>query len=71
MNIFVKFMASPIGRIIRIVAGVGLIAWGLMAVGGTTGNILAGIGVLPLLTGTFNICAIGPLLGAPLSGSKM
>jgi len=70
MNLFVKFMGSTAGRAIRVFAGTGLIAYGLMGVGGSNGYILAGIGVLPILTGLFNICIIGPLLGEPLSGAK-
>lgn len=71
MNTFVSFMATPTGRIIRVVAGVGLMAWGLLEMGGINGYIVAGVGALPLLTGAFNICIFGPLLGSPLSGSKV
>ncbi|MDM8546768.1 YgaP family membrane protein [Candidatus Venteria ishoeyi] len=70
MNSLLSFMASPAGRIIRILAGGGLIAWGLLGVGGNNGMMLAAIGALPMLTGIFNICLFAPLLGAPLSGSK-
>lgn len=70
MSAFVRFMASPAGRILRLIAGAGLIAWGLLGIGGTNGAIVAAVGVLPMLTGLFNICAIAPLLGKPLSGSK-
>jgi hypothetical protein len=71
MNAVVRFIASPAGRLIRIVAGIGLIAWGQAAVGGSDGYIIATIGVLPLLTGIFDICLIAPLLGAPLKGAKV
>ena len=37
MSPFVKFMISPVGRILRIVAGIALIAWGLMGLSGATG----------------------------------
>lgn len=30
MNPFVSFMASPAGRIVRVVAGIALITWGLI-----------------------------------------
>jgi len=70
MNPLVTFMASPAGRAIRIVAGAGLIAWGLLGVTGTDGMTIAAIGALPTLTGLFNICLFAPLLGAPVSGSK-
>lgn len=70
MNAFARFMASAAGRMIRVVAGAGLIAWGLIGMGDTGGYVLAGIGVLPILTGLLNICLVGPLFGAPLSGAK-
>jgi hypothetical protein len=71
MNSLFVFIASPAGRIARILAGGGLIAWGLLGVGTTSGTIIAVIGVLPILTGLFNICLFAPLLGSPLRGSKL
>ena len=71
MNPFVKFMASTAGRIVRIVAGVVLIAWGLMGLGGTTGIIVAVIGAVPLLAGLFDVCLFAPLFGNPISGPKI
>jgi hypothetical protein len=69
VNPFVRFMASPAGRILRIVAGSAVIAWGLLAIGGIDGALIAVAGALPVLT--FNICVVGPLLGDPVSGSKV
>ncbi len=71
MNPLITFMASPAGRIIRIVAGGGLIAWGVLGIGGMSGLITAGVGAVPILTGALNICVLAPLLGAPISGSKV
>jgi len=71
MNPFVKFMASTTGRIVRIVAGIALIAWGFLGLGGTTGVIVAVIGAVPLLAGLFDFCVFAPLFGAPLSGPKI
>ncbi len=71
MNPFVKFMASTIGRIVRIAAGIALIAWGLIGLGGTTGVIVAVIGAVPLLAGVFDFCIFAPLFGNPLSGPKI
>jgi len=67
---FAKIMASPFGRIIRVVAGLGLIAWGFLSFSGTETYLVAGIGILPILTGLMNICVVGPILGAPLKGSN-
>jgi len=71
MNPFVSFMASPAGRIIRIVAGVALIVWGLMGLTGTAGIIVVVIGLLPLVAGVFDFCVFAPLFGAQLSGAKI
>lgn len=71
MNPFVAFMASTTGRIVRAVAGILLIAWGLLGLGGATGVVVAVIGALPLAAGVFDFCVFAPLFGAPLSGPKI
>lgn len=71
MNGFVNFMASTTGRIVRIVAGIVLIAWGLLGLGSTTGIIVAIIGAVPLLAGVLDFCIFAPLFGRPLSGPKI
>ena len=68
---FVKFMGSQAGRVIRIVAGLALLAVGLLAVGGTGGWVVAGIGLLPLAAGVFDLCIFAPLLGYPLGGKQL
>ena len=70
MNPFVKFMASPAGRITRIVAGILLVVLGIFmhSVGGI---IVAVVGLVPLLAGLFDFCVFAPLFGAPLSGPKI
>jgi hypothetical protein len=72
MNPFVKFMASPAGRITRIVAGIILIALGFFAVNNTVvGVILIVVGLVPLVAGIFDFCVFAPLFGAPMSGPKI
>ena len=71
MNSFCTFMASTTGRIVRIVAGIVLIVWGWMGLGGTTGIIVAVVGLVPLLAGLFDFCVFAPLFGCPLSGPKI
>ncbi len=71
MNPLIKFLATTTGRIVRIVAGIALIAWGVLGLGGTTGVIVAVIGAVPLLAGLFDFCVFAPLFGAPLSGPKI
>ena len=70
MSPFVKFMISPAGRILRIVAGIALIAWGLAGLDGATGIIVAIVGAVPLLAGLFDFCVFAPLFGGHLSGPK-
>lgn len=71
MNPLIKFLASPAGRIIRILAGIALIVWGVYGLSGVTGVVVAVIGAVPLLAGVFDVCLFAPLFGAPLSGSKI
>ena len=71
MNPFVAFMASTAGRAVRILAGIALIAWGVLGLGGTTGIIVAIVGVLPLAAGVFDFCVFAPLFGCPLSGARI
>jgi hypothetical protein len=71
MNPFVRFMASTAGRIVRILAGLALIAWGLLGLGGTTGTIVAVVGLVPLLAGMFDVCIFAPLFRNPISGKQI
>lgn len=64
---FAKFMAGPLGRGVRVVVGVALIAWGVF-MSSTGGVILAIVGAVVFLAGALNFCLIAPLLRAPFSG---
>ena len=63
-----KMMATPTGRLARIIAGIVLIALGLLVIGGTGGVVVAVVGIAPILAGVFNVCLIAPVLRAPFSG---
>ncbi|MEO7713863.1 MAG: DUF2892 domain-containing protein [Gemmatimonadaceae bacterium] len=65
---FAAFMASSAGRLIRIAAGVALIAWGWSMRDQTSGIVLMVGGLAPLLAGAFNVCLLAPLIGAPFAG---
>lgn len=52
-------------RIIRILAGLALIAWAL-----TGGPMWAWVGIVPLATGLFKFCPAYTLLGMNTCGSK-
>ncbi|MDQ7025898.1 MAG: DUF2892 domain-containing protein [Anaerolineae bacterium] len=71
MNPFVKFMSSGAGRLLRIVAGIAIVAGGLLALDGTVGIVVAVIGLVPLAAGLFDFCVFAPLFGNPFSGSKV
>ena len=62
---FLSFMSTSIGRVLRVVMGVAIIAAGL-AVGGGIGTGLVVFGFLPPITGILGICPINPLVGRPL-----
>ncbi|HWS11809.1 MAG TPA: DUF2892 domain-containing protein [Rhodocyclaceae bacterium] len=53
-----KTNVGGIDRILRIVAGLALIAWALMG-----GPVWAWIGVVPLATALIGFCPVYPLLG--------
>lgn len=66
---FARFMASPAGRILRIVVGVALIFYGFNGMGGSGWGIaLAAFGAIAVIAGTFNLCLLAALLGAPFRG---
>jgi Inner membrane protein YgaP-like, transmembrane domain len=70
---FIRFMASGLGRALRIVAGLVIIGAGvyLLTAGSiAVGTILAVVGLVPFLAGTFDFCILAPFLGYPLSGAK-
>ena len=71
MNPIVSFLASSTGRIVRVVAGLILVAWSWFVLDGTTGVIMALIGLVPVFAGIFDFCVFAPLFGAPLSGPKI
>ena len=70
MKIF-KFMASPAGRVLRVVIGLVLLYIGLVVMKSTTGYILGVIGIVPLLAGVFDFCVFAPLFGMPFMGKAI
>lgn len=64
MSGLTSFMNGPVGRIGRIVLGVALIYVGLGVLGGTTGYVVAAVGVLPIVLGASGRCLIELLPGA-------
>jgi hypothetical protein len=65
------FMATPLGRGLRIAFGALLIYLGLSVIQGVGGTALALFGIVPITAGLLNLCILGPLLGAPFRGSAV
>ncbi len=70
MGAFVGFMQTPAGRLLRIVAGIVLIAVGAIFVQGGWGTVIAVIGLVPLIAGMVGICLVAPLAGYTLRGER-
>jgi hypothetical protein len=66
---FARFMSQPVGRVIRAVAGLALMALGFV-IGGTAGIVVGIVGLVPLAAGVFNFCLVGPLVGGYFDGRK-
>lgn len=66
---FAKFMASNMGRGIRIVAGIILLIVAFTMLSGIASYVVAGLALVPLLAGVFDICVFAPLLGVSFKGS--
>ncbi|GAC1386505.1 MAG: hypothetical protein NVS1B7_4550 [Candidatus Saccharimonadales bacterium] len=67
---FSQFMASTAGRLLRIVAGLGIIITGIL-MHSTGGYILAVVGLLPLAAGAFDWCFLAPFLRMPFTGKAI
>jgi len=68
MATLIAFMNGFWGRAIRIVLGVVLMGYGFLGLGGTTGLIIAIIGLIPLVMGIWGRCLL-ELLSHPKRGT--
>lgn len=64
---FAQFMASGLGRGVRIAAGLVFLTWGLL--GG--GAIPVVLGAVFVAVGALDVCLLAPLFGAPLKGADV
>ena len=67
---FAIWMSRPVGRGLRIVAGIALIGVGLY-VAGLWGVVIAVVGLVPLLAGILNVCVIAAFLGVPFNARHL
>jgi hypothetical protein len=65
-----RFLSTPIGRILRAVAGLVLVVVGIWVIGGTLGIVIGLLGLVPIAAATLHLCLIGPLIGGHLDGRK-
>jgi uncharacterized membrane protein YkgB len=63
-------MARPGGRIARVIVGIVISAVGVLALHGTARIVVGLVGLVPILAGLVNVCALSVLLGGPLSGKR-
>jgi len=63
----IDVIGSQPGRVLRVVAGAGLIGWGLRR-GDRPGRAVAAVGLVPLTAGAADVCLLGPLVEGPLRG---
>lgn len=68
---FAQFMASPAGRITRIVMGAGLMALGATQASAKNKASLITVGAIPLSAGAFDFCLISPLFKGPFWGNQI
>lgn len=66
---FLKFMSSPAGRILRVVAGIALLAWAIIAGGWVW--VLGAFGAVFIAAGVFDFCPLALLFGQPMAGAKL
>ena len=69
MDNFLRLIASPGGRPVRIALGTSLIGTGL-ALGGK-GGALSALGLVPFAMGAFDWCLLAPLSGRPFDGPQV
>lgn len=67
---FAKFMATPVGRIARIVAGLALVILAVTAPSWWT-IALAALGVVFIIAGVLNVCFIAPILRVPFRAKNL
>ncbi len=65
------FLNNPVGRIFRLVAGIGFLVVGFLYRDHALGLLSMLWGILPLSAGGLDICYISAALGGPLSGARI
>lgn len=71
MKAVFDFIAGPVGRLIRAVAGLALILIGLLLIQGVGGWVLVIVGLAPLAAGVLDFCIFAPLFELPFLGPRL
>jgi hypothetical protein len=71
MKGFFRFIASPAGRVVRVLAGLVLIVVGMWLVQGVGRWVLTVVGLVPLVAGVFDWCVFAPLFRLPFIGPSL
>jgi hypothetical protein len=64
---FAIFMASSLGRALRVIPGLVLLYLGFF---GSLGLIVGLVGIVLIASGALNYCALSKLFGGPFDGRK-
>ncbi len=64
MTSLVHFMNASFGRAARVLLGAGLLGYGLLALGGAAGILVAVVGLVPIGLGLKARCLLEPLAPA-------
>lgn len=64
-------MSNPVGRIIRVVAGIIIALAGVFFLHGIGRDVLIAVGAIVFLAGALNFCLFAPLFGAPFLGKDL
>ena len=68
---FARFINSTAGRIVRVAAGLLLMAWGYLHDQEAVGLVVMVLGGVPVLAGFQDYCLISALLGGPMRGARI
>jgi hypothetical protein len=70
MDALISWLQSTLGRILRVVLGLVVVAIGMLFLQGTAGFLLAVLGLVPILAALSGVCLIGLLFGYTFEGLK-
>jgi hypothetical protein len=70
MDVLLPFLQSTPGKMLRVVMGLTVVAFGTLVIQDTVGFLVAVIGLIPLFAALSGECLIAPSLGTHLRGTR-